>query len=207
MGEEDLFVWARMPVGEDRVQFQFWVIKQIILAVERVIYKIEHLCTFETCPRMIASDEWHFLCAPHADKPRDCSAIDYMKHTVDSTTNCLLAHSSYTVLHAATVHAGGLKQFPSIIRRLYRIYGHVYFHHVEIFNEEYVSCARFYHFLKQFGLFKSDMMIIPENVFQTNTNTCSPGTIVDLRAVTIQLSLDEDEESSEGGLSVDTTVM
>jgi hypothetical protein len=138
---------------------------------------------------MIASDEWHFLCAPHADKPRDCSAIDYMKHTIDSTTSLLLA----------TKDNNPSKNYYSILRRLYRIYGHLYFHHFEVFQREKMNCQKFYNFLKQWGLFKQDMMIIPESVFESvtvsqNANqghtvpSISEGTVVDLSAIAMQLS-------------------
>ena len=208
-GHQNLLLWATMP-GEGPHSpsavtiFQLEIIKQILLAIERVIWKLRSVCTLSTCPKMIASDEWHFLCAPHADKPRDCAAIDYMKHTVDSTSSLLLAlvNESPHLLQ---------KQYPPIIRRLYRIYGHLYFHHPDIFKEEFVTCSRFYHFLKQFGLFKQDMMIIPEYVFGGTASDAKPaapqvvGTIVDLRTITMQLS-EEDEEDQESDITVNTGV-
>ena len=186
------FSLSNLEMSECDWKHRFEIMKEIIVSVERVIYKLEKICTPEECPKMIASDEWHFLCAPHADKPRDCAAIDYMKHTVDSTCSLLLAIGSGDSVNFP-------KQFPSIIRRLYRIYGHIYFHHNRIFEEEFASAARFYFFLKKSGLFKQDMMIIPENVFEKDNHS---GTIVDLRTIAIQLSQDDDEETT-----MDTTVM
>ena len=154
--------------------FQYEVIREIIYALEGIDFTSLNC----TCTKMIASDEWHFLCAPHADKPRDCSAIDYMKHTIDSTTSSLLNPETSS------------KNFYSVLRRLYRIYGHLYFHHHEIFQREKLFCEKFYWFLKEWGFFKQDMMIIPESVFGTSV-TPSPSngtTIIDLRAVTMQLS-------------------
>lgn len=194
--ETDVFGWV-VPPGlseAERQLFQFEVVKKILLAVERVISKLKLVCTPEDCPRMIASEEWHFLCAPHPEKPRDCAAIDYMKHTVDSTTSTLLLVGK---------NSFG-KQFPSIVRRLYRIYGHIYFHHNGVFEEEFSSAAKFFHFLKKSGMFKQDMMIIPESVFSLNK---FGGTIVDLRTVAIQLSQEENEEEENDATSVDTTVM
>ena len=127
--------------------FHYNVLREMILAIDRMdLIRLD--CN---CPKMIASDEWHFLCAPHSEKPRDCSALDYMKHTIDSTTSLLLSQPFVS------------KHYYSILRRLYRIYGHLYFHHYEIFKREKFHCIRFYLFLKEWGLFKQDMMIIPES--------------------------------------------
>jgi len=165
-------------------EFQFAVIREIILALEGIDFSSLDC----KCPKMIASDEWHFLCAPHADKPRDCCAIDYMKHTIDSTSSLLLT----------TRENNPSKNYYSILRRLYRIYGHLYFHHFEVFQREKVNSQKFYNFLKEWGLFKQDMMIIPESVFgntaasslihHSNSSSISEGTIVDLTTIAMQLS-------------------
>jgi hypothetical protein len=205
--------------------FQMCVIRHILLTIEReILPKLMLLCTPETCPRMIASEEWHFLCAPHADKPRDCCAIDYMQHTVDSCSSTLL-------LVEGKQQSVAVKQYHSIVRRLFRIYGHVFFHHSEFFHENAeLECGKFFLFLKQFGLWKADMGIIPEadlhkivgSVGQDNfpqsdslrssgnnsarqsvlrappsVDVRSAGTIVDLRTVAMQL-----EEDSEDNVSV-----
>lgn len=36
----------------------------------RVIAEVQYECNEDTCPRMSATDEWHFLCAAHR-KPMD----------------------------------------------------------------------------------------------------------------------------------------
>ena len=195
--------------------FQLAVIKHILVNIDRlVVSRIGDLCTPSTCPKMIASEEWHFLCAPHADKPRDCAAIDYMKHTVDSCTSTLLLLCTKP---ASVV----VKQFNSIMRRLFRIFGHLYFHHSEFFNRTEVEteCAKIFRFLKEFGLWKGDMAIIPESVLEglvKGDGTVAPikpppmvdvkaaGTIVDLRTVALQLS-EQDDDS--GNVSDGTVIM
>lgn len=180
--------------------FQLAAIKQILIRIDTQI--IAHLirdeiCTPTTCPKMIASDEWHFLCAPHADKPRDCCAIDYMQHTVDSCASLLLLEKPLT----STV-----KQYNSIVRRVFRIFGHLYFHHPEFFKSVAHECAKCYLFLKEFGLWKPDMAVIPEEVLQSLVDgkvvgnpapvvdVRSAGTIVDLRTVTMQLSQESEDD-------------
>lgn len=210
--------------------FQLCVIKHILITLNlEVISKLRDVCTPSSCPKMIASDEWHFLCAPHAEKPRDCCAIDYMQHTVDSCSSTILLIEDKPPAVAA-------KQFHSIVRRLFRIYGHLYFHHQSFFQTVEVECAKFFVFLKQFGLWKGDMGIIPEDVLNKLTGGAvgdnpgkerrtswsanrqslakapsvdlrSAGTIVDLRTVAMQLDEEFDEETASQGSSSNHTVI
>lgn len=50
-------------------------------------------CTADTCTQMTATDQWIFLCAAHK-QPRECSAIDYTRHTLDGAA-CLLNSNKY----------------------------------------------------------------------------------------------------------------
>jgi hypothetical protein len=211
--------------------FQMCVIRHILITIEReILPQLFPFCTPETCPRMIASEEWHFLCAPHADKPRDCCAIDYMQHTVDSCSSTLL-------LMEGKQQSVAVKQYHSIVRRLFRIYGHVFFHHSEFFHKfAELECGKFFLFLKQFGLWKADMGIIPESALvkierqvprdspnseesmnmgsasarqsvikaPPTVDLRSTGTIVDLRTVAMQL--DEDNDDNQG-VGSDRTVI
>jgi hypothetical protein len=190
--------------------FQMCVIRHILMTIEREVFPtLKSVCNPSTCPKMIASDEWHFLCAPHSDKPRDCCAIDYMYHTVDSCASTLL-------LMEGKQQSIAVKQYNSIVRRLFRIYGHIFFHHSDFFEKNCkIECGKFFLFLKQFGLWKSDMGIIPETVLSKISNdhrriapSVFTGTIVDLRSVAMQLEeSDEDGASSSSVSSSDRTVL
>ena len=186
----------RKQFGNDILGYQLFMIKKILIDMDRlIISRLGNVCTPTTCPKMIASDEWHFLCAPHSDKPRDCCAIDYMKHTVDSCSSTLMVavNGSQTSMS---------KQFNSIMRRIFRIFGHLYFHHSNFFKTVSNECIQIYLFLKEVGLWKTDMAIIPESVLDKLASSCnedsgkslSPGTIVDLRTVTMQLSQEDDDD-------------
>ena len=220
----------RFPAAQASIvssAFQMCVIRHIILTIEHeILPSLFALCLPDACPRMIASDEWHFLCAPHADKPRDCCAIDYMQHTVDSCSSTFL-------LMEGKQQSVAVKQYHSIVRRLFRIYGHVYFHHPDFFHKHAsLECGKFYLFLKQFGLWKADMGVIPEAALvkivgpKNNASSVSSGdrkdqstlsarqsivkapaptvdlrssgTIVDLRTVAMQLEEDNEDSVSVG---------
>ena len=199
--------YSKVPPTTSSSLFQRCVIRHILITIEREIFpNLPTVCSAETCPKMIASDEWHFLCAPHADKPRDCCAIDYMYHTVDSCSSTLL-------LMEGKSQSVAVKQYHSIVRRLFRIYGHIFFHHLDFFQKYCEKeFGKFYLFLKNFGLWKSDMGIIPEDALIKITGGAprvsppvlkSSGTIVDLRTVTMQL----EEDTTEGVASSDRTII
>ena len=85
---------------------------------------------------MKATDEWLFLCAVH-EKAKECSAIDYMIHTLDWATTQL--HSSKNFTSRVLITNGQLGTLRDIVRRLYRLFAHTYFHHKEVFLEFEVS--------------------------------------------------------------------
>ena len=128
-----------------------------------VCIKAEGVCSVETCPKMTATDEWHFLCAAHR-KPQDCPAIDYMRHTVDGSVALLLSLRNFPNRTAIPQSNG--KIFLSMLRRLYRIFSHLFYHHVEFFERyesEYFFCTKFTAFVRHFSLVPEDTLIIPSS--------------------------------------------
>jgi hypothetical protein len=92
---------------------------------------------------MKATDEWLYLCASHKD-PQECSAIDYMTHTLDHAQS--LIHNNKNFTSRVSIPQSAIKMLVAIVRRLYRLFTHVYFNHREIFQEfesEMHLCARF----------------------------------------------------------------
>jgi len=111
---------------------------------------------------MRATDEWLYLCASHK-APQECSAIDYMIHSLDHAT--ALIHNNKNFNSRVSIPAASTKHLLSIVRRLYRLFTHTFFHHQDIFAEfeaEMHLCARFTEFAKRFKMMSNDLFIIPE---------------------------------------------
>ena len=125
-------------------------VKKFVLEFSSILTDL--ICSGECeCSEMQATDEWHYLCAAHS-KPKDCRALDYMRHTIDGSIALLLSQPSF----------GKRKEDSGpILRRLYRIYAHLYFHHREFFDKYEVECDRFVVFLKSGELVGADCFIIP----------------------------------------------
>ena len=92
-------------------------------------------CSSTTCPEMRAS-EWQYLCAVH-DPPKSCCAIDYCCHTLDWAANTLTSPKHFPSRLAlgtdpSTQHSQ-TRQLTNIFRRVYRIFAHAWFQHIEMF--------------------------------------------------------------------------
>ncbi|KAI9636416.1 Mob1/phocein, partial [Dioszegia hungarica] len=119
-------------------------------------------CTKESCPEMKA-DQWQYLCVAHGSGvSEECSAIDYILHTLDSATAIL--NSTKNFPSRMSIPPGSLSHFPSLSRRLSRIFSHAYFHHREQFlisESETSLYARFVALCEAYGLVGKELLIIP----------------------------------------------
>ncbi|KAF4741417.1 MOB member 4, phocein, partial [Perkinsus olseni] len=78
-----------------------------------------------------------------------CCAIDYMVHTVDGSTNLILSSKNFP--ERTKVPQASLKFIPTLYRRLYRIFGHLFHHHRAVFFKvegQSRMCARFTQFVR-----------------------------------------------------------
>ena len=109
---------------------------------------------------MTANETWLYMCAAHK-QTKECSAIDYMIHSIDHSTAIL--QNSQNFNSRVTIPASSIKHLLSIVRRLYRLFAHTYYHHKEIFLEfesEMHLCARFTHFARRFKMMSNDLFTI-----------------------------------------------
>lgn len=127
----------------------------------RFVVLLDGICNANTCPLMKCTDEWEYLCAAH-DPAQKCCAIDYFIHTLKQTADTLndtkLFHSRVSIPRSSAS-----KYFPSIARRLYRLFAHCFFHHREVFDiieEEYYVCERFTKFITMYKLVPRKQQII-----------------------------------------------
>ncbi|KAF4671959.1 26S proteasome non-ATPase regulatory subunit 11, partial [Perkinsus chesapeaki] len=143
---------CRVPPGVPRAVWYIENVREFMVEFNRVIAEVQTECNEESCPRMSATDEWHFLCAAHR-KPVDCCAIDYIIHTVDGSTSLVLNPKNFP--DRTKIPQSSLKFIPTIYRRLYRIFGHLFHHHRGIFfkvEAQSRMCARFTQFVRMHSL-------------------------------------------------------
>lgn len=131
-----------------------WVyehLRAIIATLNMWTAELESECNQQTCPLMIATADWEFLCATHPGPPRKCCAIDYFAHTLNSFSSLLndvndFPNRSVATLsipirsrlsfdHSIKVPAKSAEHFPNVARRLYRLFAHAYCHHNATFQQ------------------------------------------------------------------------
>eukprot|EP01113_Clastostelium_recurvatum_P020814 TRINITY_DN2463_c0_g1_i1.p1 TRINITY_DN2463_c0_g1~~TRINITY_DN2463_c0_g1_i1.p1 ORF type:complete len:222 (+),score=40.56 TRINITY_DN2463_c0_g1_i1:2-667(+) len=152
-----------LPEGQDEAVWQYEHLRIFTMQLNQMVVLFDEVCKASTCPVMKATDEWMYLCASHKE-PKECSAIDYILHTLDNTTTLLNSDKSFP--SRANIPDNSTKHFQSIARRLYRIFSHAYFHHRSLFDtyeNETRLCERFVKFCTLFKLIPKKLQIIPDS--------------------------------------------
>ncbi|KAK8847403.1 hypothetical protein IAR55_005261 [Kwoniella newhampshirensis] len=151
--------------GPERDVWIYEHLRRIPIDLTPLLTSLLPICTRETCPQMKA-DEWLYLCVAHGGGgTEECCAIDYILHTVDSTT--ALLNSSKNFPSRMQIPSASLTHFPSLFRRLSRIFSHAYFHHRETFSlaeSETSLYARFVGLCERYELVGPGLLVIPREV-------------------------------------------
>ncbi|WWD21494.1 hypothetical protein CI109_105980 [Kwoniella shandongensis] len=164
---------VEIPTGDGSVggkapERDVWIyehLRRIPIDLTPFLTSLLPICTRESCPQMKA-DEWLYLCVAHGGGgTEECCAVDYILHTVDSTT--ALLNSSKNFPSRMQIPSASLTHFPSLFRRLSRIFSHAYFHHREAFSlaeSETSLYARFVGLCERYDLVGPGLLVIPREV-------------------------------------------
>ncbi|KAJ3539481.1 hypothetical protein NM688_g6354 [Phlebia brevispora] len=161
--------------GDVVVDESCWIYEQLSLCSSRrlaqdlshpLIATLQQECTRGTCPEMKAG-EWMYLCVAHGNdgSMEQCCAIDYILHTLDSAT--ALLNSPRAFPSRLSIPPTSQRHFPSLARRLGRIFAHAYYHHREAFEQaeaESSLYARFLALTSKFELVPPEFLVIPSNM-------------------------------------------
>mmetsp|Transcript_23498 Transcript_23498/g.41648 ORF Transcript_23498/g.41648 Transcript_23498/m.41648 type:complete len:209 (+) Transcript_23498:479-1105(+) len=154
------------PHDVDIVVWQYEHMRQFILELNLLVVQLQGVCTPSFCPKMKATDDWMYLCATHKT-PQECSAIDYMVHTIDNSTALLQSNKYFS--SRVSIPQSSIKCLVSMVRRLYRLFTHSYYHHRDIFMDFERAmhlCARFTHFVQRFDMMPTKLISIPSHALQ-----------------------------------------
>ncbi|KAJ2850703.1 hypothetical protein IWW36_001672 [Coemansia brasiliensis] len=148
-GRFDLAQLLDKPSGISQSDWIFSHMRQILIELGYYLAQLHNECTSQTCPVMRANETTYY-CAGNHGHPRPCSAISYAVHTLDFAV-CQLSRES--------------RHFQSMVRRLYRIFAHSYFHHREFFERQEAMTflyARFVRLARKYELVTEAQIIIPD---------------------------------------------
>ena len=159
-------------------------LRVLLCELNTLLAALSSHCTAAVCPVMLATADWEFLCAAHGSKPLkvapykatpraalteatartnccvavvvscvQCSAMAYMCHTL--TSFAVLLSDAELFPSRSSVSDKAAAVFPSVCRRLYRIFAHAAHHHTaqfEAWEAQYRTCSRFVALLDCFQL-------------------------------------------------------
>ncbi|TPX63396.1 hypothetical protein SpCBS45565_g06671 [Spizellomyces sp. 'palustris'] len=158
---------VEVPEGQDRDLWRYELLRQVCQDLNNFVVLLESECTASSCPEMKAL-EWLYLCAGHPN-PQQCSALDYIIHTLDSATALLNSQKYFP--SRVSIPPTSLKHFSNVTRRLYRIFAHAWFHHREIFTEFEIEShlyARVLYMIKYFDIMPDDALVVPADACMTD---------------------------------------
>ncbi|WWC59449.1 uncharacterized protein I303_102005 [Kwoniella dejecticola CBS 10117] len=191
--------------GPDRNVWIYEHLRRIPIDLTPLLTALLPICNRETCPDMKAH-EWLYLCSAHGGGAESCSAIDYILHTLDSTT--ALLNSSQNFPSRMQIPPSSVSHFPSLFRRLSRIFSHAYYHHREVFQlseGETSLYARFVGLCEKYELVGASLLPIPREVIGSHLTQQDDASDDSQEEEEEQeeedrdeLEEDEDEDKSEG---------
>ena len=97
-----------------------------------ITVRLQLECSPSTCSQMTATEQWIFLCAAHKN-PKECSAIDYTRHTLDGAASLLNSNRYFP--SRVNIKETSVSKLGSVCRRVYRIFSHAYYHHRAIYDQ------------------------------------------------------------------------
>ncbi|VDM61291.1 unnamed protein product [Angiostrongylus costaricensis] len=149
------------PPDLDDGVWKYEHLRQFCLQLNGLAFMLQEECSPETCIQMTATEQWIFLCAAHKN-PKECSAIDYTRHTLDGAASLLNSNKYFP--SRINIKESSLSKLGSVCRRVYRIFSHAYFHHRQLFDEFENSthlCKRFTTYVTKYNLMAQEHLIVP----------------------------------------------
>uniref|UniRef100_A0A915HIX0 Uncharacterized protein n=1 Tax=Romanomermis culicivorax TaxID=13658 RepID=A0A915HIX0_ROMCU len=151
------------PEMPDEGVWKYEHLRQFCMELNGLAVRLQEQCTPATCTQMTATEQWIFLCAAHKS-PKECSAIDYTRHTLDGAASLLNSNKYFP--SRISIKESSIAKLGSVSRRIYRIFSHAFFHHKAIFDEfeeKTYLCRRFTAYVIKYNLMAQDHLIVPIN--------------------------------------------
>ena len=81
--DESAWIYEHLRFGRNSTSSFDTVKRQVVLQLNLLVCKLANICDVETCPQMIATEDWTYLCAAHPEpKEVQYTAQQYLALTV-----------------------------------------------------------------------------------------------------------------------------
>lgn len=155
---------VKLPEGEDLNEWFAVNIVDFYNQLSMLYGTITEFCTNETCPIMCAGSYTFLWSDAQNPTPIEVSAPVYIGLLFDWVDEVLNNESIFPSMIGVPFPKNFEQVVKSIMRRLFRVYAHCFFHHLSNFNELdtmkhlNTSFKQFIFFTKEFNLISSDQL-------------------------------------------------
>lgn len=189
LGSGSLRQAVKLPEGEDLNEWIAVHVVDFYNQINMLYGTITEFCSPASCPKMSASDAYEYLWqdtnSPRFKRPTKVSAPEYVEHLMAWVQAYLDDENYFPTKMGVGFAKGANAVFRQILKRLFRVYAHIYCHHFEQICELGVQ-SHLNTSLKHFVLFSNEFALIDEKEF---------GPLMDL--ITMLLQDDSSKGTSE----------
>ncbi|VDD75384.1 unnamed protein product [Mesocestoides corti] len=163
LGSGDLKQAVRLPTGEDLCEWVAVNTVEFFQQINMLYGTLAEFCTDTTCPIMSAGPRYEYYWADGqtVKKPVKCSAPRYINNLMTWTQNQLENEAIFPSKIGVPFPPNFLKVAKAILKRLFRVYAHIYnvhFREVQLLDEAThlnTSFKHFVYFVLEFDLVRS----------------------------------------------------
>jgi len=165
----------KLPPNTDKNVWILEHLRRFLAELHLLMVYLDDECTADTCPKMCATNDWEFLCAAHQE-PQKCCAMDYIMHTLVGFISLLSNPNHFP--SRTKISSDGAKFFVSMVRRLYRVFAHAYYHHRASFDKFEAKThltERFVQLSLRYGLMAEAQLTPPIDLAPQSTTATTNG--------------------------------
>lgn len=160
----DVKAAVKLPPGEDINDWLSVSIVDFFHQLDFIFEPVSELCTNESCPEMSAGPAYKYAWVDDVEykKPTILPAHDYIEKVFLSTEEQINNESIFPSDPSVSYPKDFKNTCQIIMRRLFRVYAHLYCHHLEdvknlgLFQNLNSSFRHFVYFAKEFKLIPDD---------------------------------------------------
>lgn len=169
LGSDALKEAVKLPPGEDE---QEWIAVHVVdfhNQINMLYSTITLLCSPTSCPKMTAGEKYEYLWqdsnSPKYRKPTKVSAPEYIENLLKWTHERFLDPHYFPTELGVEFPPDARSMFQQILKRLFRVYAHIYYHHIfqitELGLQPHLNTS-----LKHFVLFCNQFQLVPKKEFE-----------------------------------------
>jgi len=135
LGSRGLRDKVKLPEGEDRNEWFAFHITEFFNHVRIIYNAIGEHCTAQSCPTMTATPRFQYLWMVEEKKPLECTAPEYVDFLLTWIQELINDENVFPSSVGAQFPENFTKVVKNIVKRIFRVYAHIYIHHMNGIEE------------------------------------------------------------------------